>query len=244
MSDSSNSQETISSGSSETTTMTTIEAKKMLEQAAIKYSDDGLVPVVTQDGSSREVLMLAYANQDAILKTLETGQAHYYSRSRQELWHKGATSGHFQVIQDIRFDCDADTLLYIVHQTGAACHTGEYSCFYRSLDTSEIAKSEMAKVDTNIGEMMMVLEQTINSRYATMPEGSYVAKLHERGQGYIAQKVVEEAGETIVAALLDNPEEMAEEGADLLFHLGVLLKEKGVGWQAVADVLAERHAKS
>ena len=102
----------------------------------------------------------------------------------------------------------------------------------------------MAKVDTNIGEMMMVLEQTINSRYATMPEGSYVAKLHERGQGYIAQKVVEEAGETIVAALLDNPEEMAEEGADLLFHLGVLLKEKGVGWQAVADVLAKRHAKS
>lgn len=216
--------------------MTAANAQKTIEIAAIKFSKDGLVPVVTQDSSSQQVLMLAYANQEALLKTLETGQAHYYSRTRQELWHKGATSGHVQHIQDIRFDCDADTVLYIVQQTGAACHTGEYSCFYRSLNRSETTESSKT-----IGEMMMVLEQTINSRYATMPEGSYVAKLHDRGQGYIAQKVVEEAGETIVAALQDNHEEMAEEAADLLFHLGVLLKEKGVGWQEVANVLSERH---
>lgn len=213
-----------------------IEAQQALENANIKFSEQGLVPVVTQDSSSHEVLMLAYANQEALLKTLETGQAHYYSRSRKELWHKGSTSGHVQQIQDIRFDCDADTVLYIVQQTGAACHTGEYSCFYRSL-----ASEEDSSETHSIGEMMMVLEQTINSRYATMPEGSYVAKLHDRGQGYIAQKVVEEAGETIVAALQDNHEEMAEEAADLLFHLGVLLKEKGLAWQSVADVLAKRH---
>jgi len=216
------------------------DAKTLLETTQLRFAENGLIPVVTQDSSSREVLMLAYANQDALLKSLETGEAHYYSRSREELWHKGATSGHVQRIEDIRFDCDADTVLYVVQQTGAACHTGEYSCFYRSLDTTE-----NTKINSNIGEMMMVLEQTINSRYATMPEGSYVAKLHERGQGYIAQKVVEEAGETIVAALQDNHDEMAEEAADLLFHLGVLLKEKGVGWQEVANVLSSRHqAKS
>ncbi len=215
-----------------------IKAIELLKNANLKFSDEGLIPVVTQDSSSREILMLAYANLEAIEKTLETGQAHYYSRSRQELWHKGASSGHVQDIQDIRFDCDADTLLYSVEQTGAACHTGEYSCFYRSLNHSEATSSTR-----KIGEMMTVLEQTIDSRYTEMPEGSYVAKLHERGQGYIAQKVVEEAGETIVAALLDNHEEMAEEAADLLFHLGVLLKEKGVGWQEVANVLADRHSK-
>ncbi len=214
------------------------QAKEILQIAKLSFADSGLIPVVTQDSSSQQVLMLAYANQEALLKTLETGEAHYYSRSRQELWHKGATSGHTQKIKDIRFDCDADAILYLVEQTGAACHTGEYSCFYRSLSDN---LGDSSSTEKPIGEMMMVLEQTINARYATMPEGSYVAKLHNRGQGYIAQKVVEEAGETIVAALQDNYEEMAEEAADLLFHLGVLLKEKGVGWQAVAEVLNKRH---
>ena len=103
----------------------------MLDQ--IKFDSQGLVPVVTQDMDTKEVLMLAYANQEALEKTLQVGEAHYYSRSRKGLWHKGATSGHVQHIEEVRFDCDCDAVLYLVRQTGAACHTGEYSCFYRNL---------------------------------------------------------------------------------------------------------------
>jgi len=192
----------------------------------------GLLPVVTQDAVSGQVLMLAYADQAAITKTLETCEAHYYSRSRKELWHKGATSGHVQKIIEVRFDCDEDALLYRVEQTGAACHTGEYSCFYRNL-------TEPAP--PGIGEMMGVLEQVVESRLRELPEGSYVAKMHERGLGYVSQKVVEEAGESIVAALEHKPDELVGEAADLLFHLTVLLHESGVGLQEVAAKLSERH---
>lgn len=192
----------------------------------------GLVPVVTQDAVSGQVLMLAYVNREALEKTLSTREAHYYSRSRGELWHKGATSGHIQKIVEVRFDCDEDALLYRVEQTGAACHTGEYSCFYRSLTEPALP---------GIGEMMGVLERVVESRLRELPEGSYVAKLHERGLGYVSQKVVEEAGESIVAALEGKRSELVGEAADLLFHLTVLLRESGVGLQEVAVRLSERH---
>lgn len=196
------------------------------------FDAHGLIPVVTQDVTSSQVLMLAYANEEAVAKTLSTREAHYYSRSRGELWHKGATSGHVQKIVEVRFDCDEDALLYRVEQTGAACHTGEYSCFYRSL-------TEPAP--PGIGEMMGVLERVVESRLRELPEGSYVAKLHERGLGYVSQKVVEEAGESIVAALEGKTDELVGEAADLLFHLTVLLRESGVGLQEVAVRLSERH---
>ena len=188
--------------------------------------------MIAQDATSGEVLMLAYANREALDKTLQTRQAHYYSRSRSELWHKGATSGHFQNVTEVRFDCDEDAVLYRVEQTGAACHTGERSCFYRGL-TEETSLS--------IGEVMELLERVIGERLDTLPEGSYVTRLHERGVGYTAQKVVEEAGESIVAALQENDEELLEEAADVFFHLTVLLKERGLGLQQVMDVLAKRH---
>lgn len=203
-----------------------------MDASALSFDAHGLVPVVTQDAASGQVLMLAYANFEAVTKTLTTREAHYYSRSRRELWHKGATSGHVQKIVEVRFDCDEDALLYRVEQTGAACHTGEYSCFYRSL-------SEPAP--PGIGEMMGVLERVVEGRLRELPEGSYVAKLHERGLGYVSQKVVEEAGESIVAALEGKPDELIGEAADLLFHLTVLLQESGVGLQDVAAKLAERH---
>lgn len=203
-----------------------------MDPSALAFDAHGLVPVVTQDAVSGQVLMLAYANLEAVTKTLSTREAHYYSRSRGELWHKGATSGHVQKIVEVRFDCDEDVLLYRVRQTGAACHTGEYSCFYRSL-------SEPAP--PGIGEMMGVLERVVRDRLQRLPEGSYVAKLHERGLGYVSQKVVEEAGESIVAALEGKPDELIGEAADLLFHLTVLLQESGVGLQDVAAKLAERH---
>ncbi len=198
----------------------------------LHFDAHGLIPVVTQDAASGQVLMLAYANLEAVTKTITTLEAHYYSRSRGELWHKGATSGHVQKIVEVRFDCDDDALLYRVQQTGAACHTGEYSCFYRGL-------SEPAP--PGIGEMMGVLERVVESRLQSLPEGSYVAKLHERGLGYVSQKVVEEAGESIVAALERKPDELIGEAADLIFHLTVLLQESGVGLQDVAAKLSERH---
>lgn len=201
-----------------------------LEQ--LRFNDRGLVPVVTQDAASGEVLMLAYANREALNKTLQTQQAHYYSRSRDELWHKGATSGHVQDVVEVRVDCDEDTVLYRVLQTGVACHTGEYSCFFRNIHGEQ---------QTTIGEMMMTLERTIDKRLQDLPEESYVRKMHERGVGYVSQKVVEEAGESIVAALEDKPDELVGEVADLFFHTAMLLREKGISMQDIAAKLAERH---
>ncbi len=203
-----------------------------MDVSTLVFDERGLVPVVTQDAATGQVLMLAYADQEAVTKTLETREAHYYSRSRGELWHKGATSGHVQHLVEVRYDCDEDALLYRVLQTGAACHTGEYSCFYRSLNGA---------APPGIGEMMGTLERVVETRLRDLPEGSYVAKLHERGLGYVSQKVVEEAGESIVAALERKPDELVGEVADLLFHLTVLLKESGVSLQDVAAKLAERH---
>ena len=199
----------------------------------VNFDERGLVPVVTQDALSGEVLMLAYANQESLSKTLETSQAHYYSRSRGELWRKGATSGNTQEVTEVRVDCDEDALLYRVKQSGPACHTGERSCFYRSSDEEQ----------TSLGETMALLEGVVNERLETLPENSYVTKMHERGKGYVAQKVVEEAGESIVAALENKPEELIGEAADLLFHLTVLLRESSVSLQEVSDELVKRHQK-
>ncbi len=200
--------------------------------AELTFDERGLVPVITQDASSGEVLMFAWATREAVEKTLQTRQAHYFSRSRGELWRKGATSGHVQEVVEVRYDCDGDAVLYRVLQTGAACHTGARSCFYRAL-TEEASPS--------LGDVMGLLERVVGDRLATLPEGSYVTKLHERGLGYIAQKVVEEAGESIVAALEHKDDELLGEAADLVFHLTVLLKERGLSLKEVTDVLAARH---
>ncbi len=198
----------------------------------LNFDENGLIPVITQDAESGEVLMLAYANREALELSLQTQQAHYWSRSRQELWHKGASSGHVQDIVELRFDCDADTVLYRVRQTGVACHTGARSCFFRNLSGDKVL---------SMGEAMGLLETVIAERLTKLPEGSYVTRLHERGLGYVAQKVVEEAGETIVAALEHKDEDLVAEAADLLFHLSVLLQERGLGLKDVASVLAARH---
>lgn len=198
----------------------------------LTFDERGLIPIITQDSESGEVLMFAWATSEALEKTLQTRQAHYFSRSRGELWRKGATSGHVQDIVEVRFDCDGDAVVYRVMQTGAACHTGERSCFYRSLT---------AETSASLGDVMALLERVVSDRLATLPEGSYVTKLHERGLGYVAQKVVEEAGETIVAALEHKDDDLLGEAADLLFHLTVLLKERGLGLMGVTDILAARH---
>lgn len=197
----------------------------------LTFGADGLVPVVAQDAESGEVLMLAWADRAALELTLTTRQGHYHSRSRQETWRKGATSGNVQEVVEVRIDCDADAVLYRVRQTGPACHTGRRSCFH-VLATDAAPASVPGTLD--------LLQRVVDQRLRDLPEGSYVAELHRRGLGHVAQKVVEEAGETIVAAL-QGDEELAEEAADLLFHLTILLRERGTGLRAVAEVLDRRH---
>jgi len=198
----------------------------------VAFGETGLVPVVTQDAASGEVLMLAWADREALQATLTSGDAHYHSRSRDELWRKGATSGHVQRVVEVVLDCDGDAVLYQVRQTGPACHTGARSCFHRP-----IVEAEGGVPASAFG----LLQRVVDQRLAELPEGSYVARLHERGLGYVAQKVVEESGETIVAALEGDLDGMRDEAADLLFHLTVLLRERGVGLSEVAETLIARH---
>jgi phosphoribosyl-AMP cyclohydrolase / phosphoribosyl-ATP pyrophosphohydrolase len=199
----------------------------------IRYDERGLVPVVTQDAETGEVLMFAYASPEAVEKTIETSEAHYHSRSRGALWRKGATSGNTQRVVEVRLDCDGDALLYRVEPRGPACHTGEGSCFFTSLAGSD------GEVSSDLGRTLARIAGTIAERHREMPEGSYTARLFERGLGYTAQKVGEEAVEVIVAALEGT--RLAEESADLLYHLLVLLQECGVTPEEVAKVLDERH---
>jgi phosphoribosyl-AMP cyclohydrolase / phosphoribosyl-ATP pyrophosphohydrolase len=201
----------------------------------IRFDERGLVPVIAQDADTGAVLTLAYANREAVEKTLESGEAHYYSRSREELWRKGATSGHTQRVVEVRLDCDGDALLYRVEPRGPACHTGEESCFFTTLSGDGVGTS----ADVDLGAMVDRLAATIAQRHREMPEGSYTAKLLAGGREGAARKVGEEAVEVVVAALGD--ERLAEEAADLIYHLLVLLEERDVGTGEVARVLRDRH---
>ena len=201
--------------------------------SGVRYDEKGLVPVVAQDATTGEVLILAYANAEAVEKTRESGEAHYYSRSRGELWRKGATSGNTQRVVEVRVDCDGDALLYRVEPAGPACHTGERSCFFTSVHGG------IEEDAPDLGRTLRRLAGTIAGRHDEMPEGSYTAKLFDRGTPYVAQKVGEEAVEVVISALEDD--RLAEETADLLYHLLVLLEERGVTTSEVAKVLDERH---
>ncbi len=202
----------------------------------IRFDERGLIPIIAQDATTGAVLTLAYANHEAVEKTLASGEAHYYSRSRGELWRKGATSGNTQRVVEVRLDCDDDALLYRVVPSGPACHTGEESCFFTTVDGTGIEADGGAR---DLGAMVKRLAGTIAQRHRQMPEGSYTAKLLDEGTQRVAQKVGEEAVEVVVAALAD--ERLAEEAADLLYHLLVLLEERGVGTDEVARVLRDRH---
>ena len=200
----------------------------------VKFDERGLVCAVAQDCGSGEVLMQAYMNGEALKKTAETGYAHYYSRSRKCLWKKGETSGHVQKVVSATFDCDRDCLLLQVEQTGAACHTGNRSCFFQT----EL-ESDRAGVSF-LGELARI----IKDRKEHPAEGSYTSYLFERGIDKIAKKTGEEAVETVIAAKNDDKEELVGECADLLYHLLVLLEEKGVALADVCTELKKRHSGS
>jgi len=206
----------------------------------IKYDEDGLVPVISQDIATGDVLTLAYANREAVEKTLASGEAHFYSRSRAELWRKGATSGNTQRVVEVRLDCDGDALLYRVEPRGPACHTGERTCFFTTLagEGVGVAVGEGGASD-GFGRTVERLAGTIAERHRDMPEDSYTAGLIRRGTSRVAQKVGEEAVEVVIAAM--NDDRLAEETADLVYHLLVLLEERGVSPDEVARILSDRH---
>jgi phosphoribosyl-ATP pyrophosphohydrolase/phosphoribosyl-AMP cyclohydrolase len=204
--------------------------------AAVRFGADGLVPVVAQESRSGDVLMLAFANREALERTAATGQAHYYSRSRAGLWRKGDSSGHGQSVREIRVDCDGDTILYRVDQTGPACHTGTRTCF-----STAVGPDGSTTTSEDPGAHPLTrLARTIAARAAERPAGSYTAGLLERGVPKISQKVGEEAVEVVVAANAEGPERLASEAADLLYHLLVLLEARGVPLDAVWKELAHR----
>lgn len=203
----------------------------------VKFDDKGLIPAVVQDATSKEVLTVAYMNEESLQKTISTKETWFYSRSRQELWHKGATSGNTQKVVDIRFDCDKDALIVLVHPAGPACHKGDYSCFSDSLLHYETSSTEDRFAILNI------LEATIAKREAERPEGSYTTYLFEKGIDKMLKKVGEEAGEVIIAAKNRDPEELKWEVADLLFHLLVVLREQNLPLDEVLKTLTERHGE-
>ena len=204
---------------------------------SVTFDATGLVPIITQELGSKDVLMLAYANREALEKTLATGLAHYFSRSRNKLWQKGEESGHTQKIYSIRLDCDGDAILYTVDQSGPACHKLEHSCFHNSLLETE------AKPETRIGPELEYVFATIQDRIKNPQEGSYVAKMHNAGIDRILKKIGEEAGEVIIAAKNSDRAELQLEVADLFFHTLFTMAEIGVSLEDVARELEGRHGK-
>lgn len=200
---------------------------------SLNFSMNGLLPVVVQHHVSGQVLMVGFANPDAVQKTLETGHAWFFSRSRQRLWEKGETSGNFLNIKSVRVDCDEDALVYLCEPVGPTCHTGEASCFYRPLD-------ELPMTETS-GEAAAHLFETVLSRQRSGdPESSYVARLLAQGVDRVAKKVGEEATEVVIAAKNADRDEVAREVADLWFHTFILLAQQGMTPEDVWNVLEAR----
>lgn len=198
-----------------------------------KKNSDNMVPVVVQDYKTDEVLMVAYMNEEAFNTTLETGKMTYYSRSRNELWTKGMTSGHVQYVKSLSIDCDKDTILAKVSQVGAACHTGNRSCFFTELVRKEYKDSNPLHVFQNVYNV--ILDRKIHPK-----DGSYTNYLFDKGIDKILKKVGEEAAEIIIAAKNPDPEEIIYELSDFLYHAMVLMAEKGVTWQDITRELANR----
>lgn len=191
-----------------------------------------MIPAIIQDWETGEVLMQAWMNNESLQRTLKTGRTWFWSRSREKLWNKGETSGHFQFVKSIRYDCDRDTILVQVEQRGNACHTGEHTCFYRSLDGKAMKPALYETLDR--------LYRLIEERKRLMPAGSYTTSLFEKGSDTILDKVGEEANELISAARDGNREEVIYEAADLFYHTGVLLAQTGVTMTDVIRELKER----
>jgi phosphoribosyl-ATP pyrophosphohydrolase/phosphoribosyl-AMP cyclohydrolase len=199
-----------------------------VDDEQVAYDEHGLVPCVVQDATSGEVLTVAYMNAEALARTRETGEMHFFSRSRQEQWHKGGTSGNTQTLRALRYDCDGDALVALVDPAGPACHTGERTCFHRG----ELEPPAPF-------EVLPGLERTIVSRAAERPEGSYTTQLLD-DVGFVGGKVQEEAEEVARAAREESDERVAEEAADVIYHLLVLMHGRGLSLADAGRVLDDR----
>lgn len=193
----------------------------------LKFDERGLIPAIVQDARTREVLTVAYMNRESLARTLETRQTWFWSRSRNELWHKGETSGNTQEVVDLVADCDSDAIVVLVNPAGPACHTGARSCF-------DLPQSE------DLGGVLVQLYELIESRQRERPEGSYTTYLFDKGIDKILKKVGEESAETIIAAKNDDTKPLVAEVSDLIYHLLVLLVERGVSLEQVRDELTQR----
>jgi len=205
----------------------------------LRFDESGLIPAIIQDASSKSVLTLAYMNKESLQKSLETKETWFWSRSRQELWHKGGTSGNTQRIVSMSYDCDGDALVVQVVPNGPACHTGAYSCFSNTLLGAE-AKELQAGNQSDRFAILGELEQLIAARELERPEGSYTTYLFEKGVDKILKKVGEEAAEVIIAAKNRSAEELRYEASDLIFHLLVLLREQKLPLDSVLTELQGR----
>jgi phosphoribosyl-ATP pyrophosphohydrolase/phosphoribosyl-AMP cyclohydrolase len=209
----------------------------------IRFDDRGLVPCVVQDWATGEVLTLAYMDAEALERTRATGETHFHSRSRDELWHKGETSGNVQRVRQLRYDCDADAVVALVEPAGPACHTGERGCFYREVGGSADGAVDGARAEGEpaaaLHETLPALERTLADRASTRPQGSYTVALLDDPE-LIGAKVQEEAEEVSRAAREESDQRVAEEAADLLYHLEVLLASRGLSIEAALAVLNDR----
>jgi len=221
------------------------------DAVSLKWGPDGLLPAIVQDAKTGQVLMQAYMNEEALRKTLETGTAWYWSRSRQELWNKGATSGHYQHVKEIRVDCDGDSILLLVEQEGCACHEGTYTCFTRRVDGSPKAMIDTAywpvlpgaEPHYDIGSILRELTLVLMDRRANPHPESYTSKLFTKGSDAYCKKIGEEATEVVLAVKNRDRENLAFEVADLWFHSLVAMVDQGIDPQAVAEQLASRRGK-
>lgn len=206
----------------------------------IKFDEKGLVPAIAYDVISGEVVMMAYMNEESIKLTLESGYCTYFSRSRQTLWKKGETSGHLQKLRSMKLDCDGDTILLEIEQEGAACHTGNKSCFYREYKDGEWVP---AKENTAIARAMALEYGVVKNRAENPVEGSYTNYLLTKGVDKICKKVGEEATECVIAAKNRDYDELQWEAADLIYHMTVLLYEQGMNWDDVGEKMLSRQKK-
>jgi phosphoribosyl-ATP pyrophosphohydrolase/phosphoribosyl-AMP cyclohydrolase len=224
--------------------MKAMEENLMLEIKGLKFDAQGLVPAIVQDARTREVLTLAYMNEESLRRTLQTGETWFWSRSRSQLWHKGETSGHKQRVSRVVADCDRDALTVFVEPQGPACHTGARSCFHNEMKSWGSEEVEGERIEESeplrLGARLEQLYALVESRRRERPEGSYTTYLFNEGLDKILKKVGEESAETIIAAKNEEREPLVSEVSDLIYHLIVLMVERGVTLEMVASELSKR----